>query len=71
MVFALNACGGNNGATADKYNPDMKFAEVQPMSYERAYADVLNETAETFFRCKANSLMRPGDFFSPRKVIKL
>ena len=49
MIFALTACGGNNGGTANKYNLDMKSTEVQPMSSERASADVLSETAETYF----------------------
>ena len=57
MAFSLAACGGNggngdNGGTAETtnaYNLDMKSTETQPMATERASAEVLRETAQTYF----------------------
>lgn len=55
MVFTLTACGGDNGnnggstGNSNSYNLDMKSTEAQPMSKDRASADVLRETAQTYF----------------------
>lgn len=54
MVFSLAACGGNGGSggsseSSNAYNLDMKSTEAQPMSAERASAEVLRETAQTYF----------------------
>ncbi|MDD6644617.1 MAG: hypothetical protein PUE67_00910 [Oscillospiraceae bacterium] len=54
MVFSFTACGGNDekGGSSDSgnaYNLDMKSTEAQPMATERASADVLRETAQTYF----------------------
>ncbi|MGN0477773.1 MAG: hypothetical protein ACI4HM_10615 [Ruminococcus sp.] len=54
MVFSFTACGGNDekGGSSDSgnaYNLDMKSTETQPMATERASADVLRETAQTYF----------------------
>ena len=53
MVFSLAACGGNGGSggsseSSNAYNLDMKSTEAQPMSAERASAEVLRETAQTY-----------------------
>lgn len=55
MVFSFAACGGNGGSgesgrpeSSNAYNLDMKSTEVQPMSTERASAEVLRETAQTY-----------------------
>ena len=55
MVFSFAACGGNSGngesgsssESSNAYNLDMKSTEAQPMSAERASAEVLRETAQT------------------------
>ena len=54
MAFSLAACDGNDekGGSSDSgnaYNLDMKSTEAQPMATERASADVLRETAQTYF----------------------
>lgn len=57
MVFSFAACGGNGGngesggssESSNAYNLDMKSTEAQPMSAERASAEVLRETAQTYF----------------------
>lgn len=54
MVLTFTACGGNDekGGSSDSgnaYNLDMKSTEAQPMATERASADVLRETAQTYF----------------------
>ena len=54
MVFSLTACGGNDkkddsSDSGNTYNLDMKSTETQPMASERASAEVLSETAETYF----------------------
>ena len=57
MVFSFAACGGNGGngesggssESSNAYNLDMKSTEAQPMSTERASAEVLRETAQTYF----------------------
>ena len=56
MVFSFAACGGNGGngesggssESSNAYNLDMKSTEAQPMSTERASAEVLRETAQTY-----------------------
>lgn len=56
MVFSFAACGGNSGngergsssESSNAYNLDMKSTEAQPMSAERASAEVLRETAQTY-----------------------
>ncbi|MGN0462511.1 MAG: hypothetical protein ACI4HZ_08715 [Ruminococcus sp.] len=54
MVFSFTACGGSDekGDSSDSgnaYNLDMKSTEAQPMATERASAEVLRETAQTYF----------------------
>lgn len=59
MTVSLAACGGNGGnggsggsgsssESGNAYNLDMKSTEAQPMSTERASAEVLRETAQTY-----------------------
>ena len=54
MVFSLTACGGGDGGSGggkkDSGLPgiDMKSAEVQTVSSDRATLDVLNETFFTY-----------------------
>ena len=63
MMLALTACGGGNGNSSNNgsngessssavsenpYNLDMKSTEAQPMSKERASAEVLRETFQTY-----------------------
>ena len=44
MCFSITACGSKSDDSKEKYKLDYESTEVQPMSEERASADVLKET---------------------------
>ena len=44
MCFSIIACGGKSDEAKEKYKLDYESTDVQPISEERASADVLKET---------------------------
>ena len=44
MCFSITACGSKSDDSKEKYKLDYESTEVQPMSEERASADVLKQT---------------------------